>query len=197
MLLSMPTKGRRRISDPKELRALAHPLRMRLLKLISQEGKLTATQCAAELGESVANCSYHLNMLAKYDYIEQAEGGQGREKPWQLVYEGHSWSNVNLDPEAALAAGAASNTALDYAIDTIRERFQMEALESDEWRDALGFTESHEFLTPAEVATMRREIWEIMRRYKERRDDPAKRPDGARPVTLSLFTTVAPGIKPV
>jgi predicted ArsR family transcriptional regulator len=192
----MPTKGRRTITDPKELRALAHPVRMRLIKLIAQQGKLTATQCAAEVGESVANCSYHLNMLAKYDYIEQAEGGQGREKPWQLVHEGHSWSNVNLDPEAAVAAEAASRTALDFALDTIRERFQRESLETNEWREALGLSESHEYLTPAELEEMRSEIDEIMRRYKERREDPSKRPDDARPVTLSLFATVAPSIKP-
>ena len=49
----MPTKGRKTISDPKELRALAHPLRMRLLQLITREGRLTATQCAAAVGESV------------------------------------------------------------------------------------------------------------------------------------------------
>ena len=196
MLLSMPTKGRRTISDPKELRALAHPLRMRLLQLIAQEGKLTATQCAALVSESVANCSYHLNTLAKYAYIEQADGGQGREKPWQVVHDGHSWTNVSSDPEAAQAADAASNAFLDFALDKMRERYRTGNLEPDEWREAIGFSDSSEFLTPAELLAMRTDIEAIMRQYMERRDDPGRRPAGARPVYLFLSTSVEPSIKP-
>lgn len=193
----MPTKGRKTISDPKELRALAHPVRMRLLQLIARDGKLTATQCAAAMGESVANCSYHLNMLAKYDYIQQAEGGQGREKPWELVHEGHSWSTVSDDPEASLAAEAASDMFLQVAFDTIRERHQLESLEPDEWRDAVGLGDSNEYLTPAELSEMREEIKEIMGRYKDRRDDRSKRPEGARAVYFLLSATVEPRIKPL
>lgn len=192
----MPTKGRRNITDPKALRALAHPLRMRLLQLIGQEGTLTATQCAALVGESVANCSYHLNMLGKYDYIEQAEGGQGREKPWRVVHEGHSWTNVNSDPDAALAAEMASNAYLEFAFDLIRERHRVEHLEPDDWRDALGFSNSTEFLTPAELAALRQEIHNLTQKYKDRRDDPSKRPAGARPVYFLTSTTVEPRIKP-
>lgn len=192
----MPAKERRNLSDPKELRALAHPLRVRLLYLIGQEGSLTATQCAAAVGESVANCSYHLNQLAKYNYIRQAEGGQGREKPWEVVSEGHSWSSVTDDPEVSLAADAATNAVLDFAIDTIRERYQMARLEPEDWQEAIGFSDSSEYLTAGELLAMREEIAEIMRRYKERRDNPAARPEGARPVYFFLATTVAPSIKP-
>ena len=192
----MPAKERRNLSDPKELRALAHPLRVRLLYLIGQEGSLTATQCAAAVGESVANCSYHLNQLAKYKYIRQAEGGQGREKPWEVVSEGHSWSSVTDDPEVSLAADAATNAVLDFAIDTIRERYQMARLEPENWQEAIGFSDSSEYLTAGELLAMREEIAEIMRRYKERRDNPAARPEGARPVYFFLATTVAPSIKP-
>ncbi len=192
----MPAKERRNLSDPKELRALAHPLRVRLLYLIGQEGALTATQCAAAVGESVANCSYHLNQLAKYNYIRQAEGGQGREKPWEVASEGHSWSSVTDDPEVALAAEAVTNTVLDFAIDTIRERFQMSRLEPDDWQEAIGFSDSSEYLTSDELLAMREEINVIMRRYIERRDNPAARPEGARPVYFFLATTVAPSIKP-
>jgi predicted ArsR family transcriptional regulator len=192
----MPAKERRNLSDPKELRALAHPLRVRLLYLIGQEGALTATQCAAAVGESVANCSYHLNQLAKYNYIRQAEGGQGREKPWEVASEGHSWSSVTDDPEVALAAEAVTNTVLDFAIDTIRERFQMSRLEPENWQEAIGFSDSSEYLTSDELLAMREEINTIMRRYIERRDNPAARPEGARPVYFFLATTVAPSIKP-
>src|ERR1044072_1335256 len=91
----------RHITDPKALRAMAHPLRWQLLEILAGEGTATATQCAQETGESVANCSYHLNLLAKYDYVEKAEGGQGREKPWRLVSQ---------SPPAGTHAAAAADT---------------------------------------------------------------------------------------
>jgi predicted ArsR family transcriptional regulator len=198
MLLTMPSKQRRTITDPKALRALAHPLRMRLLHVISQEGTATATQCARLVGESVANCSYHLNTLAKYDYIEEAEGGQGREKPWRLVHEGHSWSEVGLDTEGALAAEAASQAFLDFAFEQIRSRFRTASLESDEWREVMCADDSNEYLTAAEALAIRDEIRALMQRFKGRREDPSARPEGARPVHFFLSTTVSPesGIKP-
>jgi predicted transcriptional regulator len=74
-----------RITDPKALRALSHPTRWKLIELLGLERTATATRCAEFTGESVASCSYHLNMLAKYGFVEQAEGGTGREKPWKLT----------------------------------------------------------------------------------------------------------------
>ncbi|GMA33835.1 ArsR/SmtB family transcription factor [Demequina litorisediminis] len=49
----------REITDPSELRALAHPVRFALLDLLAA-GPLTATQCGERLGQTPANCSYHL-----------------------------------------------------------------------------------------------------------------------------------------
>src|SRR6476661_3980084 len=48
------------------LRALAHPLRWRLIDLLDSTGQATATQCAEALGETVASCAYHLSILGKY-----------------------------------------------------------------------------------------------------------------------------------
>ena len=39
---------------------------MSLLGLLRREGPMTATQAAAELGESVPNCSFHLRQLDQY-----------------------------------------------------------------------------------------------------------------------------------
>src|SRR5262245_50905334 len=131
-------KERRDITDPKALRALAHPLRWKLIEFIGREGSATATQCAQETGESVANCSYHLNLLAKYDYVEKAEGGQGREKPWRLVSQAQSISDIGVDQETALAAQAASGAFLDFALGQIKERSLTAHLEPEEWRAAIG-----------------------------------------------------------
>jgi predicted ArsR family transcriptional regulator len=183
---------RRRITDPKALRALAHPLRWKLLEVVGREGTATATQCAQEIGESVASCSYHLNMLAKYDFVEQAEGGQGREKPWRLVYAGQEMSNVGVEGESALAMQAASGAFLDYALTQIRERQLSTHLESDEWRAVVGIDNSSDYLTPDEVSELREAFTERIGRFRERRTKPELRPEGARPVNFFLSATVAP-----
>lgn len=183
---------RRHITDPKALRALAHPLRWKLISIIGREGAATATQCAEETGESVANCSYHLNTLAKYDYVEHAEGGQGREKPWRLVSQSQSISDIGVDKETEMAAQAASAAFLDYALAQIRERSLTAHLEPEGWRLALGVNNSTDFMTPAEVVELTDTMTELMNKYKARRNDPSLRPEGARSVSIFLATSVAP-----
>lgn len=181
-----------KITDPKALRALAHPLRWQLLEIIGREGTATATQCAQETGESVANCSYHLNLLAKYAYVEQAEGGQGREKPWRVVRQDFMLSPEELDSDGAIAARAASGAALDYELTQIKERHLTTHLNPPEWRGVVGVTNTREFLTPTEVVELREAVRDLTAKYHDRRENPELRPEGARYVGIFLSTTVAP-----
>jgi predicted ArsR family transcriptional regulator len=192
----MPNRERQEVTDPRALRALAHPLRWKLMDILSREGATTATQCAEEVGESVANCSYHLNTLAKYGFVVPAEGGQGREKPWRVADRGPSWGDIGLDSEGALAAQAATTAFLDFEFNLIRERFLASHLEPEEWREAVGANNTNVYLTAAELAEVREQIIEMMSRFEDRKHDPAARPAGSRSVNLFLATSVAPRIKP-
>ena len=71
------------VSDPKMMRALAHPLRVALIEAIGQADSrtLTATEASELLGESPANCAFHLRTLAKYGFVEEAGGGAGGSGP--------------------------------------------------------------------------------------------------------------------
>jgi DNA-binding transcriptional ArsR family regulator len=180
------------IKDPKRLRALSHPLRVRLLNLLGEEGSATATRCAEVLGDSVASCSYHLNILAKYGFIEEAPGGQGREKPWKTVGEGQSISPEGLDLDGQLAAEAAIGTFVDQEFALIKSRMARWGLLPESWHEAFGTNSTTAFLTAEEAAAIRDEIDDIFGRYKERRDKPELRPDGAHPVRLFLALTVSP-----
>ena len=185
-------KASPKITDPKALRALAHPLRWQLLEILGREGTATATQCAKETGESVANCSYHLNMLAKYHFVEQAEGGQGREKPWRAVNTSVQVTTEGMDTDGAIAAQAASGAFLDYELNQIKERHLTAHLEPPEWRRAVGVDNTHEFLTAEEVDELRDSVRDLMDKFRERRTNPELRPAGARSVTLFFSTAVAP-----
>jgi DNA-binding transcriptional ArsR family regulator len=74
-----------RISDPKAIRALAHPLRLDLLQLLGGGGPATAAECGRLLGASQASCSFHLRQLAKYGFVEDAGPGHDRrERRWRV-----------------------------------------------------------------------------------------------------------------
>ena len=94
----------RKITDPKAMRAMAHPIRLALLEALTDAGTLTATEAGELVGESPANASFHLRQLAKYGFVEEAEGGTGRKRPWKLVHLGMSFTDVHDDPETATAA---------------------------------------------------------------------------------------------
>jgi DNA-binding transcriptional ArsR family regulator len=70
--------------DARSLRAVAHPLRMRILQLFWTEGPATATMLANRLGESTGTLSWHLRHLAEHGFIEEdAERGTKRERWWR------------------------------------------------------------------------------------------------------------------
>src|SRR6202034_4268220 len=88
---SVPGRTVTRLTDPRALRAYAHPVRMKLVGLLRTEGPLTATRAAELLGESSGTCSFHLRQLAKYGLVEEDGGGTGREKPWRATSMVNAW----------------------------------------------------------------------------------------------------------
>lgn len=59
-------------TDLDGLRVVAHPLRLRLLSLLTGQS-LSAAEAARELGETQANVSYHLRRLAQAGLVELVE----------------------------------------------------------------------------------------------------------------------------
>ncbi|WP_349290445.1 helix-turn-helix domain-containing protein [Microbacterium sp. 2FI] len=83
-----------RILDSGALRALAHPLRVKIYDILSQYGPQTASLLAEKLGESSGSTSYHLRALAKHDLIREAtDRGTGRERWWERPVGGVSFAN--------------------------------------------------------------------------------------------------------
>src|SRR3954453_23158674 len=106
----MPFDTAPEVTDPKAMRALAHPVRIALLEALTIHAQLTATEAGELVGESPANTSFHLRQLAKYGYVEEAEGGTGRPRPSKRVALGMRFTEVHDDPEAAAAARELSRT---------------------------------------------------------------------------------------
>jgi hypothetical protein len=175
-----------RVTDPKALRALSHPTRWKLIELLGLEPTATATRCAEFTGESVASCSYHLGILAKYGFVEQAEGGRGREKPWRSTNRRLSISGVGLEPEAALAAEAVTEVFLEHEFGRQKEYLRRVDRETADWQEHTGITTRTTYLTPEELGAARAEIDAVLGRFADRSEDPALRPAGARAVRVMI-----------
>jgi len=161
----------RRIKDVGTLKAIAHPLRMQLYRLLIITEVATASQLADQVDEAVSLVSYHLRKLAEHGLIEEAEprSGDGRERWWQPASDGLSVRDEDFRdaPEKAAAHTAASRLFFDQRIDMYRRYIDERAHWSDEWTSAADNSEWLVRLTPAELAELSKELGDIVRRYQE------------------------------
>ncbi|MFH8710460.1 winged helix-turn-helix domain-containing protein [Streptomyces zaomyceticus] len=173
-----------RLTDPRALRAYAHPLRMTLVGLLRSSGPFTATRAAELTGESVASCSYHLRILAKYGLVEEALGGRGREKPWRATARYTEWPEYSEDAAVSTAADALSAAIAERYFERVTRAMENRHRLPKEWREAEQFGDSLLHLTPEELAGIGAGIDELLRPYEARASDASLRPEGARPVIV-------------
>jgi DNA-binding transcriptional ArsR family regulator len=180
---------RRTLADAPSLQALAHPTRLALIEAIGLSGSLTATQASRLVGESPTACAYHLRMLARRGFIEEAGQGTGRERPWRLAQAGLEFDPDSDDPEVARAADALSTVVTERFISRIRGFELARSRFPEDVRAATGTMQSVVFATPAEMQQLREEILTLMCRYLERLD-PRLRPPGSQPFELVMFSHI-------
>ena len=85
------------VTDVRALRALAHPVRNRLLGQLRLGGPATASQLGRVIGESSGSTSYHLRQLEAYGFVEEVEGqGTARERWWRARHRMTSWQAADL-----------------------------------------------------------------------------------------------------
>lgn len=187
---SEPHHATRKVSDAAQLRAMAHPLRFKLMELLLLDGPATATELAAKVGESPANCSWHLRRLAEYGYVTEAPPGPGRRRPWQVVAQGHTTDDeAESDPDYASAHDAFHVVALRHEFAQLDAWFMARRAAAKEWREAAGVVQSLMWLTSDELAELQADLQALAVRHLDRLTDPSRRPEGA-----SLVRLVAWGI---
>lgn len=168
------------LSDPKAMRALAHPARLTILELLRAEGTTTATRCASEIGSSPQAASYHLRALAKWGLIRRADSEDGRETRWELAAR-----TITFQPHGDSRAGRQAARLLGNRVVERDERFLADFMAAEdsleaEWRDAAQLASVSVYATPDEVLALTRSVREVVDRL--RRSDPADRPAGSRRV---------------
>ena len=75
------------VHDPRVLRAIAHPVRNRVLSELAATGAMRAADVARQLGIPANQASFHLRQLAKYGLVEEApeEARDKRDRVWRAT----------------------------------------------------------------------------------------------------------------
>jgi DNA-binding transcriptional ArsR family regulator len=195
-----PGTSYRRLSDPRELQALAHPVRIGIMELLTVSGPLTATELADRLDETPANCSWHLRKLAEHAFVEEAGGGIGRKRPWRVRAIGLAWDDADASPTELRAGRALEELLLQRQVTRYQQaRAQLHDEGDRHWSDAASSTQHASWLTVDELDELNLEIRTILERYADRLTDPAKRPAGSRLCELVAWGAplLLPGVEAV
>jgi DNA-binding transcriptional ArsR family regulator len=177
------------VTDPRAMRALAHPLRLRILRLLQQDGPATATSLAAACDESSGATSFHLRQLAKYGFIQDLpDRGGPRERWWQARARA-----IHFDtgapgagaPELETAAALLRSRVLDQNAETLATYLDSEPDLDPAWRDVALFANTTAYLSVEEMRQLSRQVVDLLRSYA--RPDGARRPPGAGRVRFVLY----------
>ena len=179
----VPGRTVTRLTNPRALRAYAHPVRMKLVGLLRTEGPLTATRAAELLGESSGTCSFHLRQLAKYGLVEEAGGGTGRQKPWRATTTSTAWDAIAETPEATAATELLNTIIAEEYFEDLMRWVEASPNEPPEWQDAALLGDRILYVTADELAELGRRVMELVDVYFERQLKPELRPPGARLVS--------------
>ena len=159
----------RQVKDAQVLRAMTHPLRLRLMGSLRKEGPATASQLARRFGESSGATSYHLRVLEKYGFIEDDAGrNRGRERWWRAVDEGMQWS-TDTDDAGLVEAGSALGHQIVAEYARWLRRWYAETPEWDRrWRAAAQGLDQWFELTPEELRALSEDVSAVLERYADK-----------------------------
>lgn len=158
------------LSDPRVLRAIAHPVRTRILEELSASGPVRAADVARELGIPANQASFHLRQLAKYGLVEEApeEARDKRDRVWRAT-SAHGFT-VNLNqlkdaPGGRAAVDVFRTTQLARLHDVVDRTLAMDRPEGS----GVFATSDHAIkLTDEEAHELRQEIDDVVESWTER-----------------------------
>jgi len=162
------------VSDLDTLKALAHPLRLRLLGLLRADGPATASALARRVGESSGATSYHLRQLERFGFVTDAdEQPSRRERVWRAAHEVTSWSPGDFldDQDARLTLDAIERNRLAWQ-QRVSARWVADRVSwSRVWVDAALESDRMLRLRPQQLHQLKDELQEVVDRYAERASD--------------------------
>jgi DNA-binding transcriptional ArsR family regulator len=178
---------------PALLKALAHPLRQRILFALRVVGPSTATRLAEQMGESSGLTSYHLRALASAGLVEEVpDRGNGRDRWWRAAHDVSGFQPSDFQGTEAAPAAEWMQSQGD------RNREQEVATwnaESDswprQWREIADRSDYYFMATAEEARALLGSLHDVLLAAATttvaRRDGHEPVPEGAEHVRLHLL----------
>ncbi|WP_248961351.1 winged helix-turn-helix domain-containing protein [Sphaerisporangium perillae] len=181
------------ISDPKVIRALAHPLRLDLLELLAAISPATAARCGRILGIPQANCSFHLRQLAKYGFVEDAGPGRDRrERQWRVP---DPRPTLRIAGSDAVVRRQLERVVVEREAQAILDYAERQDDESSAWRHKAGIVTAIAVVSADDVAEIRDKWKALLEPYLARTEAGGQqlRP-GQRHVRYFMAATPTPDL---
>jgi DNA-binding transcriptional ArsR family regulator len=176
------------------MRALAHPLRLRLLAELRMRGPQSVGMLSQVVDEVPATVSYHLGQLASYAFVTEAPelARDRRERWWRAEHDQTSWEPLDAldDPEKRVASDALRRVILHRYLENLEAYLAAEQSLPREWVRGSASSDELLHLTADELIALRADLEALAERWRER--SSADRP-GAEPVTLIYHAFRRPG----
>lgn len=157
--------------DARGLRALAHPLRVRMLGTLRNDGPATATQLAQRLGESTGTTSWHLRQLADSGFIEEdVDRGTRRDRWWKARYGATELRVRDFadQPELLGTIGVYLQSVLEQSFAKAADFLEHGDQWQPDWQDAATFSDLTLRTDPAGLKALNEELFAVIDRHRDR-----------------------------
>lgn len=180
--------ARRLELDAAALKAMAHPLRVQILRVLELHDEVSVTGLAQELGETTGAVSYHLRQLARHGFVEErgaddaarddaardgvVDAGRrpGRRRQlWRLaVDEIHMTGHAFLaDEDTREAAGFLLREFESSRSRRLAHWFATATTWPEEWQKASSDMDGTLTLDPAQTRALADELKAVVDRYRD------------------------------
>jgi DNA-binding transcriptional ArsR family regulator len=177
---------------PQQMKALTHPVRVRMLGLLRIDGPATATTLAGRLGLNTGATSYHLRQLAQHGFVEEdTERGNARDRWWRAAHQSTTTDTAGpAEPEARDTLDAYLQSVVVVTTERLQRSVEELPLLPEAWRDATTYSDWVVKLTPGKALAVIERLMEAIKEIDEEEDDDAA------PFVLQLNAFPYPGKVP-
>jgi DNA-binding transcriptional ArsR family regulator len=170
--------------DASTVKALAHPMRVQILRILRLRKKASVTSLATELGETTGATSYHLRQLARHGFVEEfddsapTEKRSGRRQRWwrMAVDELHTTGFGFMDDvDTREAFTFLLREDLDERSRRLGNWFATAREWPEEWQRASSDMSGNLELDPIQTRALADELAAVVARYRDVEPGPDTR----------------------
>jgi DNA-binding transcriptional ArsR family regulator len=147
-----------RLAGVDTLAAMTHPVRRRMIDLLSVNGPATVGMLAEQTGVRVGSASHHVKVMASAGLIQEAPelARDRRESWWRIVQGSWRWSvdNFQDDPAGDVIARAAEEQQLVRSFEKVKDWYDSRDDYDPAWVEGSYVSTSWIRATPAELTEL-------------------------------------------